>query len=292
MRFRCPGCQNLFEMDALPESGRTQCPTCGQPVKVGAPQPVAGPQRPSPRRPVAPDPDFNAIPNTSFQPQTLPAYLTQPPPPRPQRARDPLRDLPDYRPHNHRARKKSGPLILISILLLGVGGTLTLACAGVVGFVMYRSGALGGATEMSIAGYSAKAPGRLAGKGSNLEDFEVAIINPWTGSQFQLIHLENEPMQRVTIDIFLERLRSTSGATTTEPVTRIGLNGIRFEAKKALGVGDSEGEVYTISNGVLVVLYTRGSSLASLKGLRVKYTGDKERQFDDVDEFFQSLTRK
>lgn len=280
MRFRCPGCQNLFELDALPESGRTQCPTCNQPVKVGAP-----PAIPVPQRPIVPDPDFNAIPHTPFQPQTLPAYLTQPPPRPQRRQRNPLDDLP------RESTSRSGGSVVLWILGLFIGGAFALALMGGVGFFLYKSGAFVGTSEMSIAGYSAKAKGNLAGKNSSMAPNEVGILNPQTGSQFQLIYIASSGFREVTPNVFIEGLRSTAFGVTSEPTSRLGMSGIRFTAKNAFNDADGEGEVFPISSGILIVLYQPGSSLAPMKGRSVKYTGSTEREMDKVEEFFASLSR-
>ena len=280
MRFRCPSCQGLFDLDALPQSGRTECPTCGKPVRVGTP-----PAAPVPVRPVAPDPDFAAIPSITFQPQTLPAYLTQPPPRRESKPKNPWDEPP------RRQKKSSGGNVVLWIAMISVGGFLALGLLGFIGFLVVNGGGFL-STEMSIAGYSAKAPGRLASKNSSMTNDEVGILNPGTGSQFQLIFVRNSGLRVATPETFIEGLRGMSSSLTSKPVTRLGMNGIAFDAKNAVNSADAEGEVFPISGGALIVLYQPGSSLAGGKGRDVKYTGERERSLDKVDAFFESLAKK
>lgn len=171
MRFRCPNCQNLFGLDSLPASGRTECPSCFQPVKVGV------------------------------------------------------------------------------------------------------------------------APGKLAIRNTTMANNEVGILNPRTGSQFQLIHVRNEGFRTVNPEVFIQGLKMRSRSVETNPVQRLSLEGIHFSAEKSINSADAEGEAFPISDGVLIVLYQPGSSLATQKGRDVKYSGQKERELDRVEEYFASLKR-
>lgn len=281
MRFRCPNCQNLFELDSLPSSGRTECPSCFQPVKVGAAPPI-----PVSNRPLTPDPDFASIPQVPFQPHTLPAYLTQPQP-RPQRRSD-----EDWNRPRRSSPKSSGGNVVVWLAVSWVVGMILLVGLGTIGFVVYRSGVLVGTDEMSIAGFSAKAPGRLAARNASMSSNEVGILNPRTGSQFQLIHMRSEGFRTVNPDAFIQGLKLRSRSVDTKPTTRLGMQGVHFFAEKSLNSADSEGEVFPIADGVLIVLYQPGSSLADVKGREIKYEGQKEREIDRVEEFFASLARK
>lgn len=168
---------------------------------------------------------------------------------------------------------------------------LVLGVLGTVGFVAYRSGMFVGTAEMSIAGFSAKAPGKLAVRNATMANNEVGILNPRTGSQFQLIHVRSEGLRTVNPDVFMQGLKMRSGKLESKPVNRLGLTGIHFFAANSFNSADAEGEVFQIPNGVLIALYQPGSSLADMKGRDVKYTGQKERDLDRVDDFFASLKR-
>jgi len=82
-----------------------------------------------------------------------------------------------------------------------------------------------------------------------------------------------------------------SRSVETNPVQRLSLEGIHFSAEKSINSADAEGEAFPISDGVLIVLYQPGSSLATQKGRDVKYSGQKERELDRVEEYFASLKR-
>lgn len=286
MRFRCPNCQSLFELVSLPASGRTECPSCFKPVKVGTAPKAPSPSRPVASRPVAPDPDFASIPQLTFQPQTLPAYLSQPPPQPQRRPQNPWDQPPKKR------SKNSSGNVLLWIAVAWIAGVLTLGVLGTIGFVVYRSGVLVGTAEMSIAGFSAKAPGKIAERNANMSSNEVGILNPRTGSQFQLIHVRSEGFRTVDPNAFIQGLKMRSGSMESKPVTRLGLAGFHFTAENSFNSADAEGEVFPISDGVLIALYQPGSSLAAMKGRDVKHTGQKERELDRVEDFFASLKRK
>jgi hypothetical protein len=237
-----------------------------------------------PTGPVTADPDFDSIPHGIFRPQTLPAYLAAPPPPPPTRPKAPW-DAPPR-------RKSSSGNLAVWIIVGWFSAMLFVGICGTIAYVVYNTAGMGRA-EMSIAGFTASAPGRVASRNSTMSANEVGILNPRTGSQFQLIFVPSPGGRAMTADMFITGLKRLAPGTTSSPVTRLGMSGYHFDSPGGFNSADGEGEVFGIPGGVLVIVYQPGSSLARVRSDRkAKYSGERERSIDGVDQFFESLARQ
>lgn len=292
MRFRCPSCQTVFQVDAIPTGGMVRCPGCQTTVRIGAASPGAGAASvPAPNLPAPPpEPDIGNLPPLRYQPQTLPAYLTQPPPPPPPRE-------PKYRAGrdwDEAPRRSKRPRSATSIVLWIVGGWLALmlllVVVGVVGYAVYNSNLM--KAEMTLAGYSTQAPGRFVGENRGSGQIEVMIQNRRTRSQYQMIHVHHSFGRQVTPELFLLGMEQMGTVSERSPITRGGLQGFHFRATNSRTSAPLEGEVFPVSDGLLVLTYQRGSELLEANGRDAKYEGQRERDLDDPDSFFASLKKK
>lgn len=297
MRFRCPKCSGLFELDAIPAEGLARCPTCLDIVRVGGVRSAgnASGQVELPTTPLPPDPDFRSIPSVQFQPHTLPAYLTQPPPPPPSEPfRSPLADYTGPPRRKHRKRSSTETNSGVKIVLWLVGGMMAMffgliVLGGVGYYVMTQTSLLH--ARMELAGYTTSAPGRLVPNApQRAGQEEVGVLHRRTGSQFQMIFVQGAATRvDVSPELFLTGLATRAKIAERTAVTRSGLQGFHFRTQGMLGGTDMEGEVFSVPGGLLIISYQSGNDLASRRGTPAKASREEERRIDNPEAFFASL---
>ncbi len=294
MRFRCPTCSCVFELDALPPEGLARCPSCMSTIKVGrGPSAAGAAARAKTTRNLPADPDFRSIPSVRFPPTTAPAYLSEPPPPPPPRY-DALQQYGVDAQGKQRSRRSSGGNPAVKVIAWVVGGFAALflgliALGGFGYYAMTQTNWLN--AEMTLAGYKTSAPGRLVAVQSGTRgQSEVGVLNRRTGSQFQMIFVPDAGRGgQVTAEVFMLGLALKATVTERHNVTRAGLAGVHFKTAHMQGASDMEGEVFSVSGGVLLVVYQSAHDLEGQRGKIAKFSVDKEREADRVDEFFASL---
>jgi hypothetical protein len=168
---------------------------------------------------------------------------------------------------------------------------LVLVLVAAIGFAVYSSGNLLGNSSIAVGGYSISAPGRPGPETKNGGIIERTALSRRTGSQFAMMHVPFMPGKSIDADSFATALEQRSRRLRRGTVERLGMRGITFAAEQGFNGASADGEIFDVSDGILVIYYIPGSEIASIKGKEAKYTGDKERQLDDPATFFASLQR-
>ncbi|TWU15798.1 hypothetical protein [Allorhodopirellula heiligendammensis] len=317
IQVKCSKCAAALRFVPTGEVSTLKCPKCQQQLRFKTPRAVkpgqAGPRSTAPRQNHAPQtrasqtlaatrqPSFPASPTVS--PDLDWDDIAAPPPPGPipgfqggpaQRGGAPVH-YPGSPVPPAKQRKSPGGGRLKPILI-GCGALAGLSIVGVVGLVaaIFVLGSMPESrSTISLAGYSADAPGKVAGQTSKDGVESVGVLHRRTNSEFAISTKPVAlPGQSFAMDELIRVMKQQGiiiGSTT--PVSRAGLSGYRMTMRQLNGLR-SEAELFQLNGQqILLVSYVPGNAKLAAGMGKLKLDEEKTKELDDPDAFFTSLRK-
>ena len=177
-----------------------------------------------------------------------------------------------------------GTLATVSVLSV-------LICGGLfVGAYVFMTGK----RAISVDGYVAYASGMKV----NYETLQLGqhvdgVRNPATQSEFAIFSLGAEGNWEGTPETYVESIRRVGAIQEESPISRCGLNGIRFVTSGAEGVPRCTSEIFSITrNKVLIVIYINGLDHPAPMKTVIRKSRAEIEQYDNPNAFFESLMKR
>ena len=322
--FACPKCKKLFEGTPDKEGKKAKCDGCSEVFVIERFTPPKSPKSPVvPKRDVSQKvpsaigtnknsvdsktnrsgpavgpsvPKTPATPSQPVAPSGSIMDLTSMLPPPASSNSAPSYMSPSVLPTPTIRRKKrtvnsnqGSRLGLILGIVGGIGGLVLLLCCGGVGVLFWMF-----TQKQTIlsSGYSAEAIGVVAKKNSlhaNLSG--QLIVNPMTRSEFIIATGVVDGNRTITPESYIQALNASGQvqAQSVSPVSRAGLNGLRYQV---LGTDAPHiAEVFGHGDTILLVMYANGTDLQERQGIKPRMTAERAKEWDKPDAFFESLKK-
>ncbi|MCF7961649.1 MAG: hypothetical protein K9M08_12995, partial [Pirellula sp.] len=310
--FACPKCKKLFEGTPDKEGKKAKCTDCSEVFVIERYTPPKSPKSAEvPKRdesqkvPSAIGTKKNSVdsktnrsgppvlntPATSSQPVATAGSIMDltsmlPPPASsmsaPSYMPPSVSPTPTIRRKKRTANSNQGSRLgLILGIVGGIGGLVLLLCCGGVGVLFWMF-----TQKQTIlsSGYSADAIGIVAKKNklhANLSG--QLIVNPMTRSEFIIATGAVDGNRTITPESYIQALNSSGQvrAQSVSPVSRAGLNGLRYQV---LGTdAPHTAEVFGLGDTILLVMYANGTNLQERQGTKPRMTAERAKEWDKPD---------
>lgn len=166
---------------------------------------------------------------------------------------------------------------------------MLLLCCGGVGVLFWM---ITQKQTILSSGYSADAIGIVTKRNSlNANMSGQLIVNPMTRSEFIIATGFAVGNRKITPELYIQGLNSSGKvqAQSVSPVSRAGLNGLRYQV---LGrEAPHTAEVFGLGDTILMVMYANGTDLQERQGTKPKMTAERAKEWDKPDAFFESLKK-
>jgi hypothetical protein len=187
-------------------------------------------------------------------------------------------------------RRQGSSSMLSGCLVAGgvIGGLAALAGIGIVVALMF----FGGPTELSMEGYKVVANGSRKMERSEGDRRTVAVENRFTKSGFLIVVREFPMGVMVDLNGYIENLRGVGLVTESRPIEKAGLIGIRYRFRSSSASSPPHiGEIFSIGNKALIVMYIPGDEFLRLQGRKSRYSTEQQNKVDDPEDFFASFQK-
>jgi hypothetical protein len=169
-----------------------------------------------------------------------------------------------------------------------IGGLAVLAGIGIVVALMF----FGGPTELAMEGYKVVANGSRKMERSEGDRRTVAVENRFTKSGFLIVVREFPMGVMVDLNGYIENLRGVGVVTESSPIEKAGLRGIRYRFRSSSASSPPHiGEIFSIGNKALIVMYIPGDEFLRLQGKKSRYSTEQQNKVDAPEDFFDSFQK-